>query len=68
MKKKGVGIMSEKLIKVVYCPVNGWDCPYYDAGGYCTMYPKNDPLKECDDFSVFWDEGDDYVSYVAEVK
>lgn len=47
--------------KVVYCPVNGWNCPYYDANGCCMMYPDGDPLKECDDFATFWNEGDDYV-------
>ena len=46
--------------KIVYCPVNGWDCPYYSKG-QCTMYPEADPIKECDDFACFWDEGDDYV-------
>lgn len=48
-------------MKVIYCPVNGWDCPYYDANGCCMMYPETDPIKECDDFAVFWDEEDDYV-------
>ena len=45
----------------VYCPVNGWDCPYYDANGVCMMWPDSDPIDECDDFAVFWDKGDDYV-------
>lgn len=29
-----------------YCPVNGWDCPYFDANGVCMM---DNPLAECDD-------------------
>ena len=46
---------------IIYCPVNGWDCPYYNTNGHCTMWPDADPIDECDDFSVFWDIGDDYV-------
>ena len=48
-------------MKVIYCPVNGWDCPYFDANGCCMMYPDTDPIKECDDFANMWDEGDDYI-------
>lgn len=48
-------------MKVIYCPVNGWDCPYFDANGCCMMYPDTDPIKECDDFASVWDEGDDYI-------
>lgn len=49
------------MSKVIYCPVNGWDCPYFDANGCCMMYPDTDPIKECDDFAAVWDEGDDYI-------
>lgn len=49
------------MSKVIYCPVNGWDCPYFDANGCCMMYPDTDPIKECDDFATFWDEDDDYI-------
>lgn len=49
-------------MKVIYCPVNGWDCPYYDANGCCMMYPDTDPIDECDDFATFWDKEDDYVA------
>lgn len=48
-------------MKVIYCPVNGWDCPYYDANGCCMMFPDTDPIDECDDFATFWDKEDDYV-------
>lgn len=48
-------------MKIIYCPVNGWDCPYFDANGCCMMYPDTDPIKECDDFATFWEEGDDYI-------
>ena len=53
--------MNKKTKKVIYCPVNGWDCPYYNADGSCTMYPEADPIDECDDFTFFWDRDDDYV-------
>lgn len=49
------------MAKVIYCPVNGWDCHYYDANGCCMLYPDFDPIDECDDFAVFWDRGDDYI-------
>ncbi len=49
------------MSKVIYCPVNGWDCPYFDANGCCMMYPDTDPIKECDDFASVWNEGDDYI-------
>lgn len=54
-------------MKVIYCPVNGWDCPYFDANGCCMMYPDTDPIKECDDFATFWDEGEDYICDTDEV-
>ena len=50
----------------IYCPVNGWDCPYYGKKGICTMYPNADPIDECDDFAFFWDKGDDYICYEDE--
>lgn len=47
----------------IYCPVNDWSCPYYDANGCCMMYPDTDPINECDDFTMFWNKGDDYICY-----
>ena len=48
-------------MKKFYCPVNGWDCPYWKKNGSCKMVDEGfDPVKECDDASVFWDEDDDY--------
>lgn len=49
----------------VHCPANAWDCPYFDANGCCMMYPKTDPLLECDDFYYFWGDDDsmDYICY-----
>lgn len=40
----------------VYCPVNGWDCPYYKEGE-CKI---ENPIEECDDFAFFWDADDEY--------
>lgn len=34
----------------IYCPVNGWDCPYY-KGGECGL---EKPLEDCDDFFAIW--------------
>ena len=45
----------------VFCPVNGWDCPYWCKDGTCSMYPEADPIDECDDFAMFWEKDDDYV-------
>ena len=52
-----------KTIGHIHCPANGWDCPYFDANGCCMMYPANNPIMECDDFALFWDESDDYICY-----
>ena len=38
---------------VIFCPVNGWDCPYYKKGGICSLENVED---ECDDFYFFWAE------------
>ena len=41
--------MKEKY----YCPVNGWDCPYYRDNGVCDC---ENPLEECDD-AMTYEEG-----------
>ena len=49
----------------IYCPVNGWDCPYY-KDGECGI---ENPLEECEDFGVIWgDEARerDYTCYDEE--
>lgn len=48
-------------MKHIHCPVNAWDCPYYSDKGHPCRCLLEDPLKDCDDFAVFWDEGDDYI-------
>lgn len=53
--------------KRFYCPVNGWDCPYWKEGGVCGMGDEGlDPIKECDDFAGFWDPEDEYWEEVEE--
>lgn len=44
-------------MRKVYCPVNGWDCPYYKDGGLCTI---ENPLEDCEDFGFFWGEDEEY--------
>lgn len=40
----------------VYCPVNGWDCPYYNQGLCCIA----DPVEDCDDFASFFPTREDW--------
>lgn len=40
-----------------HCPVNGWDCPYWNDG-VCKL---DNPYDDCDDFASIWDEDDDFV-------
>ena len=54
---------KEKKEGFVYCPVNGWDCPYWTKEGHCSLYPKEDPAEECDDFYSIWETDKDYVCY-----
>ena len=35
----------------IYCPANGWDCPYYEKG-ICYI---RDPMKDCSDWGMFWE-------------
>lgn len=41
----------------IYCPANGWDCPYY-KNGECAL---EEPYVDCGDFAYFWDADDDYI-------
>lgn len=43
--------------KKIYCPVNGWDCPYYKKNE-CGL---EDPYNDCEDFANMWDKDDDYI-------
>ena len=40
----------------VYCPANGWDCPYYE-NGICYI---RDPMEDCDDWRMFWDSWEEW--------
>lgn len=40
----------------IYCPVNGWDCPYWQEDGSCAC---EDVEENCDDFAAFWNFFDD---------
>lgn len=42
--------------EVYFCPVNGWDCPYWNKDGSCQMDEKT-AIQECDDAAMFdWDD------------
>lgn len=46
-----------ELTKKFFCPVNGWDCPYWREDNSCSMVDDGDnPVMECDDAGCFWDE------------
>ena len=51
-------------MKHFHCPVNGWDCPYYEEhpNHNCVCMLKN-PMEECDDFASMWEgcEPDEYT-------
>ena len=55
-KQKGDGVMSKPEGAKVFCPVNGWDCPYFKEGE-CKI---ENPIEECDDFAFFWDADEEY--------
>ena len=42
--------------KPIYCPVNGWDCPYY-GDGICHI---NDPVEDCTDFTFFFESWEEW--------
>ena len=56
------------LTKKFFCPVNGWDCPYWKEDGSCSMVDDGDnPLVECDDaLVVCCDDPEDGATYDVE--
>lgn len=40
----------------IYCPCNGWDCPYYE-NGICYI---SDPMEYCDDWAYFWESWEEW--------
>ena len=56
-------------MKKFYCPVNGWDCPYWKKDGSCSMVDEGtDPTLECDDAGYFWNDEAGDGSYYEEVE
>lgn len=48
------------LTKKFFCPVNGWDCPYWKEDGSCSMVDEGDnPVIECDDAGYFFGDDED---------
>ena len=55
------------LTKKFFCPVNGWDCPYWKEDNSCHMVDKGwDPVQECTDASYFYEDDDDYYVWEDE--
>lgn len=53
--------------KKFYCPVDGWDCPYWKEDGTCQMVDDgDDPVMECDDAGAVYDPDDDYFVWEEE--
>ena len=42
-----------------YCPVNGWDCPYYKDAGVCHI---ENPVADCDDFAMCFESWEDWLN------
>jgi len=48
------------LKKRFCCPVNGWDCPYFDQWKFCKLVDEGEnPVLECDDAALFWEPDED---------
>jgi hypothetical protein len=59
-QKKGrvIGLITPlPMVEHIHCPVNGFDCPYWNSG-VCQL---DNPMEDCDDFASMWDEDDDYI-------
>ena len=42
----------------VFCPANGYDCPYCDEFNRCHI---EDPIEDCDDFAYFFESWNDWL-------
>lgn len=49
--------------QTTYCPVNGWDCPYYQKG-VCHV---DDPVEDCDDWIFFFSSWEEWEEANEEV-
>ena len=47
--------------ETVFCPVNGWNCPYW-TNGVCGL---DNPIAECDDFAAMYGEDADPSEYTC---
>ena len=47
--------MNENSNEKIFCPVNGWNCPYWRKDGQCGMIEDEGchPREECDDYAFF---------------
>ena len=43
--------------QVTYCPVNGWDCPYFGKDGICHV---DNPFDDCTDWYDFWPDYEEW--------
>ena len=56
-------------MKVFYCPVNSWDCPYWKENGTCAMVDEGlDPTLECDDTTFIWGDEAGRGTYYSELE
>ena len=44
--------------EITYCPVNGWDCPYF-KDNVCHI---DDSIKDCDDFACAFESWEEWES------
>jgi hypothetical protein len=55
------------LTKKFFCPVNGWDCPYWKENGFCSMVDYgDDPVVECIEAAYFYRDNEDYFVWENE--
>ena len=44
--------------ETTFCPVNGWDCPYF-KNGVCHV---DDPQEDCDDWQMFFESWEEWLA------
>lgn len=60
-------VQDIRYYKSFFCPVNGWDCPYWNPNGTCAMVAEGyNPVEECDDASCFYDEDENPFVWIDE--
>ena len=48
-------------LEPIYCPANGWDCPFYE-NGICYI---RDPMEGCNAWGLFWDSWEEWEKRIA---